>query len=92
MTAEVTLDTQDPAKTPEDSLKGSKGLGSFGRLGANLPGCLKISARKKKLWLQMVGEGAPIMVSVVGGLRLGRSRKLYLNMPMQSMGRVTLLI
>jgi hypothetical protein len=91
MKAEVTLDTQDPAKTPEDSLKGSKGLGSFGRLGANLPGCLKISERKK-LWLQMVGEGSPIMVSVVGGLRLGRSRKLYLNMPMQSMGRVPLLI
>ena len=49
MKAEVTLDTQDPAKTPEDSLKGSKGLGSFGRLGANLPGCLKISERKKTL-------------------------------------------
>ena len=47
MKAEVTLDTQDPAKTPEDSLKGSKGLGSFGRLGAICLVASKLVQEKK---------------------------------------------
>jgi len=48
MKAEVTLDTQDPAKTPEDSLKGSKRSWIIWQTWCNLPGCLKISATKKK--------------------------------------------